>query len=143
MNKEFMKEALRYARDSGKDVPVGAVIVRDGVIIAQAHNQKEQLNDATMHAEIVAIRLASKHLGTWRLAGCELYVTLEPCPMCASAIIQSRISNVYFGSYDSLYGAFGSKINMKDTLPSNLEIKGGILQEECDNIIRSYFEELR
>lgn len=143
MNTEFMELAIEWAKKSGEDVPVGAIIVRSGEVIASAHNEKEKRQDSTLHAEIIAIKEASFRLGNWRLADCELYVTLEPCPMCAAAIIQSRLARVYFGSYDLLYGALGSKIDLRQTLSSNLEVKGGILQEKCDNVINSYFKGLR
>ncbi len=143
MNLEYMELAIKTAESLAEEVPVCAVIVKDDEIIATACNQKEQMQDSTMHAEMTAIKEASKKLNTWRLIGCEMYVTLEPCPMCASAIIQSRISKVYFGSYDMLYGALGSKIDMRQVMSSQLQVKGGILQQECDNIIDSYFKRLR
>ena len=143
MNTEYMLQALNKAKSSLNDIPVAAVIVKDGKVISIAVNEKEKKQDSTMHAEIIAIKEASSKLGSWRLNGCEMYVTLEPCPMCAAAIIQSRISRVYFGSYDILYGALGSKIDMRNVINSSLEVKGGILQEECDNIIESYFKRLR
>lgn len=143
MNLEFMKLAIEQANASGEDVPVGAVIVCNGKVVACSHNEKEKKQDPTLHAEMVAIKEASLKLGNWRLNDCELYVTLEPCPMCAAAIIQSRISKVYFGSYDLLYGALGSKIDLRQVLKSNLEVRGGIFQEKCDNIMNSYFKGLR
>lgn len=143
MNAEFMKLAISLAKRSGKDVPVGAVIVREGEVIAQGFNKKEKSNNPVKHAEIIAIEKACKKLKNWRLTGCEMYVTLEPCPMCSWALIQSRISKVYFGSYDNLYGALGSKIDLRTFLSSNLEVKGGILEDECNNIIKTYFEALR
>lgn len=143
MNIEFMQTAISLAMRSGKDIPVGAVIVREGEIIAQSFNEKEKSNNPVKHAEIIAIEKACEKFKNWRLNGCEMYVTLEPCPMCSWALIQSRISKVYFGSYDSLYGALGSKIDLRTLLGSNLEVKGGILEDECNNIIKTYFEELR
>ncbi len=142
MNKKFMKLAIEEAKKSGAEVPVGAVIVQNGKIIAVSHNKKEQKQDATLHAEIVAIKEASKKLKNWRLEGCELYVTLEPCPMCAWAIIQARIARVYFGSYDMLYGALGSKIDLRD-LCNNVEVKGGILEQECNEILKDFFGKIR
>ena len=141
MNIEFMEKALQIAKDSGIDIPVGAVLVKNGEILAAAHNKKENLNDVTAHAEILAIREASKKTGTWRLPECELYVTLEPCPMCAWAIMQARINAVYFGSYDTLYGAFSVFPEFKKF--SSAIIKGGILEEKCNNILKEYFERLR
>ncbi len=143
MNVGFMRLALDRANFSISDVPVGAVIVKGNEILSISSNEKELNQDATLHAEMVAIKEASKKIGSWRLNDCEMYVTLEPCPMCASAIIQSRISKVYFGSYDLLYGALGSKIDLRQIMNSSLEVKGGILQEECDNIIESYFKRIR
>lgn len=136
-----MEKAIQTAKNSGPDIPVGAVIVKDGEILAACHNEKEKLNDATAHAEILAIREASKKLKSWRLEGCELYVTLEPCPMCAWAIMQARIKTVYFGSYDTLYGAYSVFRELTKNVSS--EIKGGILEEKCDNIIKEYFKRMR
>lgn len=143
MNLEFMKLAVEQAENSQGDIPVGAVIVKDGKVIASAYNQKELLQDSTLHAEMIAIRDASAKLGNWRLTECEMYVTLEPCPMCASAIIYSRIKKVYFGSFDLLYGALGSKIDLRQLFNSKLEVKGAILQDECDNIINAYMKGIR
>ena len=142
MNTKFMKLAINEAKKSATEVPVGAVIVKDGEIIAIAHNEKEQKQDATLHAEVVAIKKASEKLKNWRLEGCELYVTLEPCPMCAWAIIQSRIPKVYFGSYDTLYGALGSRIDLRD-LCNNVEVKSGILELECNEILKEFFGKIR
>lgn len=141
MNIDFMKAAIETAKLSGKDIPVGAVIVKEGQIIAKACNEREKSARTIAHAEILAIEKANKILNNWRLNDCDLYVTLEPCPMCASAIIQSRIKSVYFGSYDLINGAFGSKINMaKD---DNINIKGGILEEECSSLLKEYFKGIR
>lgn len=139
----FMSRAIELANLATGEVAVGAVIVKDGKIIAEAHNKKEQNKDVTSHAEILAIREAEQKLGNWRLDECDLYVTLEPCPMCAWAIINSRIKNVYFGSYDLNYGALGSKIDLRKIANSKLNIYGGIMEEECDKILRECFEELR
>ena len=125
------------------EIPVGAIIVKDGEILASAHNLKETLNDVTAHAEILAIREAEKKLGRWRLDGCELYVNLEPCPMCATAIINSRISTVYFGSYDQQFGALGSAIDMRKIYNSQLKVYGGIMEKECDEILNGYFARMR
>ena len=143
MNHNFMQLALNKAKESGMDIPVGAIIVKGEEIISVACNQKEIAQDATLHAEMIAIKEASSKLKTWRLNECEMYVTLEPCPMCAGAIIQSRISKVYFGSYDLLYGALGSKIDLRQIMNSSLEVKGGILQDECNNVMEAYFKRLR
>lgn len=143
INNNFMKTAINLALASGEDIPVGAVLVKDGKIIAEACNKKEALQIPTKHAEILVIEEACQKLNNWRLEDCSLYVTLEPCPMCAWAILQARIKNIYFGSYDSLYGAFGSKIDLRNLLNSKTNVKGGILEQECDNILNRYFEEMR
>ena len=138
-----MKKAIKAAKDSGTDVPVGAVIVKNDEIISTAFNEREKNNDITAHAEIIAIKKASEKIGSWRLSDCDLYVTLEPCPMCAWAILQSRINNVYFGSYDNKYGAFGSKINLIQYSDNKINVKGGILEEECDNMLNEFFKRIR
>ena len=138
-----MQEALNMAINSGADVPVGAVIVKNNEIIASGFNEKEKLNDVVAHAEIVAIKKASEKLGNWRLDGCELYVTLEPCPMCAWAILQSRFKSVYFGSYDTQYGAFGSVLDLRKQAASSLKVYGGIMEKECDNVINDFWENKR
>ena len=143
MKNDFMKEAIICAKTTEVDIPVGAVIVKNGEIIAYASNEKEKNNDISAHAEIVAIKKASKILNNWRLNDCDLYVTLEPCPMCAWAILQSRIKNVYFGSYDTQYGAFGSKINLSAITNSDTKIKGGILEVECDSLLNDFFKRVR
>ncbi len=139
----YMKQAIGLAMQSDKDLPIAALIVKDGEIIAKAHNLKEKNNDALAHAEMLAIKEASNTLGTWRLNDCDMYVTLEPCPMCAWAILNSRIKNVYFGAYDSNYGAMGSRLQLKELLFSKISIYGGILEQECNQILRSYFEGIR
>lgn len=125
------------------EIPVAAIIVKDGEILARAYNLKETLNDVTAHAEILAIREAEKKLGNWRLDGCELYVNLEPCPMCATAIINSRISAVYFGSYDYQFGALGSASDMRKMYNSQLKVYGGIMEKECDEVLNGYFARMR
>ena len=133
---KFMKEALKEAKKAYNklEIPVGAVIVKNGKIIARAHNQKETKLDTTKHAEILAIQKASKKIGAWRLLDCEMYVTLEPCPMCAGAIINSRIKKVYIGTKDEKTGAVGSVFNLfKDyTFNHNVEAETGILQSQCE-----------
>ena len=136
---DFMSIALEEAKNSLNDVPVGAVIVKDSEIIAKAHNRKEELNDVTAHAEILAIKEAENKLGNWRLDGAKLYVTLEPCPMCASAIINSRISEVYFGATDILYGALGGAIDLRKIFNSKLKVKGGIMEEECAQLLKNFW----
>lgn len=142
----FMQEAINVAKDSGADVPVGAVIVKNGTLIASACNEREKTNDISAHAEILAILRAESALNNWRLDDCELYVTLEPCPMCAWAILQSRIKTVYFGSYDTQYGALGSVLDLRKIgrgANSNLKIYSGIMEEECDNMLECFWQERR
>lgn len=141
-----MKEALLEAKkafDKG-EVPVGAVIVKDEKIIARAHNLREEKKDPTAHAEILALKKAAKVLGGWRLLGCTIYVTIEPCPMCSGAIIQSRINRVCFGANDYKAGACGSKVNLLDiNFNHEVEITSGILEEECAEMMRDFFKKLR
>ena len=139
----YMQEAINIAKTSGADVPVGALIVKNGEIIASACNEREKNNDISAHAEILAIRRAEEKLGNWRLDECELYVTLEPCPMCAWAILQSRISAVYFGSFDKQYGALGSVLDLREQAQSKLKVYGSILEKECDNIIKEFWANKR
>lgn len=147
MQEKFMKIALKEARkayDKG-EIPVGAVIVKDDIVIAKAHNLKELKNDTTKHAEILAIQKASKKLASWRLENCEMYVTLEPCSMCAGALIQSRLKKVYIGTMDYKTGACGSVLNLLKDFKFNhiVEVETGILKEDCENILKSFFKELR
>lgn len=139
----FMHKAIELAKSVKGEISVGAVVVKNGEIIASACNQKEKDNDVTSHAEILALRQAEQKLGHWRLDDCDLYVTLEPCPMCAWAIINARIKNVYFGSYDINYGALGSKTDLRILANSKLNVYGGIMEEECDKILKECFKELR
>lgn len=140
---DFMLDALEIAKKSGADVPVGALIVKNGKILACECNQKEKNNDPSAHAEILAIRKAASILGNWRLDDCELYVTLEPCPMCAWAILQSRIKAIYFGSFDNQYGALGSVLDLRKQANSDLKVYGGILEKECDNLIKEFWDTIR
>lgn len=136
---KIAKEEAISAMNKG-EIPVGAVIVKDGVIIGRGHNLKETLNDSTAHAEILAIKEASKYTGSWRLNGAELYVTLEPCPMCAGAIIQSRISKVYIGTFNKDMGACGSVINLLESreLSSFVSVKW-LYDKECSEILTEFF----
>ena len=147
MQEKFMKEALKEAKKAYDklEVPVGAVIVKDGKVIARAHNLKETKYDTTNHAEIIAIQKASKKLKSWRLLDCEMYVTLEPCSMCAGAIINSRIKKVYIGANDEKTGAVGSILNLFEDYKfnHNVEFEKGILKKECENILKDFFKELR
>ena len=147
MQEKFMKEALKEAKKAYKklEIPVGAVIVKDGKIIARGHNLKETKEDTTKHAEIIAIQKASKKLSEWRLIDCEMYVTLEPCAMCAGAIINSRIKKLYIGTMDEKTGAVGSVLNLFEDFTFNhkVEAEKGIMQDECKNMLKQFFKELR
>lgn len=142
-----MKEALKEAKKAylKGEIPVGAVIVKDNKIIARGHNLKEKSNDTTKHAEIIAIQKASKKLESWRLIDCEMYVTLEPCSMCAGAIINSRIKKLYIGAMDYKTGACGSVLNLIQdyTFNHNVELENGILKDDCEYILKEFFKELR
>lgn len=139
-----MKQALKEAKKAYEklEVPVGAVIVKDGKIIAKAHNLKETKTDTTKHAEILAIQKASKKLESWRLLDCEMYITLEPCSMCAGAIINSRIKKVYIGALDEKTGAAGSVLNLFEDYKFNhkVEVEKGVMQEECENILKDFLK---
>ena len=147
IKEKYMKEALKEAKKAyiKEEVPVGAIIVKDGKIVARAHNQKETKKDTICHAEILAIKKASKKLDAWRLSDCEMYVTLEPCPMCAGALIQSRIKKVYIGTMDEKTGACGSKLNLLEDYKFNhkVEVETGILKDSCEEILQKFFRELR
>ena len=143
----YMKQAIKEAEKAYKklEVPVGAIIVKDGKIIARAYNQKESKTDTTKHAEILAIQKASKKLKSWRLIDCEMYVTLEPCTMCAGAINHSRIKKVYIGAMDEKTGAVGSVLNLFEDYKFNHkpEVEKGILKEDCESLLKQFFKELR
>lgn len=147
MEKKFMKMALKEAKKAYEklEIPVGAVIVKDGKVIAKAHNLKETKYDTTKHAEILAIQKASKKLESWRLLDCEMYVTLEPCSMCAGAIINARIKKLYIGTLDSKTGAAGSVLNLFEDYPFNhkVEIEKQIMQADCEKILKDFFKMLR
>ena len=147
MQEKFMLEALKEAKKAYKkgEIPVGAVIVKDNKIIARAHNLKETKKDTTKHAEIIAIQKASKNIEAWRLIDCEMYVTLEPCSMCAGAILQARIKNLYIGAMDAKTGACGSVLNLLEDYKFNhkVEIQRGILADDCEYILKEFFKELR
>ena len=138
-----MKDALEQANKCQKDVPIGCVIKLNGKIIAATHNLREEKDDITAHAEILAIKAAQQVLKTSRLINCELYVTLEPCPMCAWAIIQSGIQTVYFGAYNNQYGAMGSVINLPKLANSKMKIYGGIEEEKCNILLEEFFRRIR
>ncbi|ERI95374.1 cytidine and deoxycytidylate deaminase zinc-binding region [Clostridiales bacterium oral taxon 876 str. F0540] len=142
----YMKEALKeaYKALELEEVPVGAIVVKDNIIIARAHNLKESLKDTTAHAEILAIREASKVLDNWRLKDCEMYVTLEPCPMCASAIAQARISKLYIGTFDPTSGGCGSVIDVLGHAHLNYKVSvEWMYDEECGSILKNFFDSRR
>lgn len=142
-----MTEALLQAEEARREdeVPVGAVIVHDGALIAAAHNQREQLNDPTAHAEMIAITQAASALDSWRLENCTLYVTLEPCPMCAGAILQSRMLRVVYGATDPKAGAVDTLFQLlqDERLNHKVEVEGGILADRCGAILTDFFAEKR
>ncbi len=146
MNTDFMMRALELAKQAYDDgeVPVGAVIVKDNVIIAEGRNRRESDKNALAHAEIEAINAACKKLGSWRLSECDMYVTLEPCPMCAGAIINARIKTLYYGAYDDKAGSVSSVISMFE-LPYNHSpaVKSGVLKEESARLLSDFFKNLR
>lgn len=143
----FMRIALREAEKAAAEdeVPVGAVIVKEGRVIARAHNQKEKKNCAICHAEILAIQKATKKVGNWWLEGCTLYVTLEPCAMCAGAIVNSRLARVVYGASDARYGFLGSIANLPKDYPLNhtFETTTDVLREECASILTGFFRKKR
>lgn len=145
-HEQFMSYALEMAKEAYDDgeVPVGAVIVKNGEIIAKGRNRREKEKNALLHAEIDAINNACKALNGWRLWECEIYVTLEPCPMCAGAIINAHIPNVYFGAYDFKNGSCKTVVNLFE-LPYGFkpQCTGGILEKECSEILKSFFKKLR
>lgn len=146
-NKAFMREALKEAAIAAEmgEVPVGAVIVRGDEIIARAHNMVETAKDPTAHAEMLAIRQAAQHLKGWRLTGCSMYVTVEPCSMCAGAIVWARIEKLFIGTDDPKAGACGSIFNIPQEKRLNhfTDIETGLLQEECSEIMKTFFRKIR
>ncbi len=147
MEEKFMRRAIELARASAEadEVPVGAVVVKDGKIIAESENRKERDNRATSHAEILALGKATEVVDNWWLEDCDVYVTLEPCPMCAMAMVLSRVRALYFGAYDEKTGAAGSKINIfEDGLFNHtVSVEGGVLKEECSSIVSDFFKNKR
>lgn len=147
MDNFFMKEALLEARKAYEldEVPVGVVIVREGKIIARGYNLKESLKNALAHGEIIAINKASEFLGGWRLIDCTMYVTIEPCPMCAGAIMSARIEHLVIGAKDPRMGGCGSVVDVVTNPGFNhmVDVKWGILEEECTNIMKDFFKDLR
>lgn len=148
MENKFMKEAINQALLARElnEVPVGAVVVKDGEIIAKGYNRRETDKDPTAHAEVVAIKEAAKRMKSWKLEGCDLYVTLEPCPMCAGAIINSRIKRVFFGAYD-IKGGAASNESVTNLFELNFNHKpenyGGICEKACSQLISDFFKETR
>ncbi len=142
---DYMTEALKQAKKAEAigEVPIGAVIVQNGRIIARGYNKRETKKSALLHAEIDAIGKACKKLGGWRLPDCQMYVTLEPCPMCMGAIISARIDRVIFGAYDKKSGACGSACDISKSLPHKVDVVGGCMEKECQNILSSFFQRLR
>jgi tRNA(adenine34) deaminase len=146
-DEQYMQAALDLAEEAFKrgEVPIGAVLVRDGEILSQNHNRREELQDATAHAEILVLREAGGLLGSWRLLGTTLYVTLEPCPMCAGALVQARVSRLVFGARDPKGGAAVSLYNIPadPRLNHRLKVEEGILSERCASLLQKFFEERR
>lgn len=145
-DREFMRQALDLAKtamDMG-EVPVGAVVVENGVVIGRGHNLREASHLPTAHAEVLAIEEAARHKGDWRLDGCTLYVSLEPCPMCTGAIFNSRIGRVVYGAFDEKAGCFGSVCNMrKMAFPYVPEVEAGVLDQESRALLQTFFQQLR
>jgi tRNA(adenine34) deaminase len=146
-HERFMREAIAEARKAAEwgEVPIGAVIVRGEEIVARGHNLRETWKDPTAHAEMIALREASRALKGWRLTGCKLYVTLEPCPMCAGALLLARVDEVIFGAYEPKFGAVGSIVNLFANERFNHQplYTGGILENECAILMKEFFRELR
>lgn len=140
---DYIKLAILEAKKAQNEVPVGALIVRSGEIIAQSYNKKELLNDPTAHAEMLVIKEASQKLNSWRLDDVTLYVTFEPCPMCSSAILYSRIPLVVFGAYDPLYGAMGSALDMSVYINNRPKVVGGIEESACADLLKTFFKNCR
>jgi tRNA(adenine34) deaminase len=146
-HEHWMREAIAEAHQAEAiaEVPIGAIIVYDGRIVGRGHNLRETSLDPTAHAEMIAIREASRNLGAWRLSGCTLYVTLEPCPMCAGAVVQSRIDRVVYGTPDPKAGCAGTLMNLlqEERFNHRTEIIEGVLKEECAQLLTSFFRKLR
>lgn len=138
-----MISAIKEAKKCISDVPIGCVIKYNDKIIASAHNMREKNNDVTAHAELIAIQQAQKVLNSSRLKDCEMFVTLEPCPMCAWAIILSGIKTLYFGSYNTQYGAMGTVLNLPELANSKIKVYGGIEEEKCNTILKDFFKGIR
>lgn len=145
-HEDFMRRALELAREAAEagEVPVGCVIVREGEIVGEGRNRREERGLASAHAEMDAIAAANRRLGDWRLENCSLYVTLEPCPMCAGAILNARIAKVFYGARDGAFGACGGVTNLfMESFPNPPALVGGILAEECRALLAAFFQALR
>lgn len=145
MQNKFMKAALKCAQkafDEG-EVPIGAVVVLDGKIISRGHNRRTKKQIATAHAEIEAIEKACKKLKSWRIPECELYVTLEPCPMCMGAMLNARIKKVYFGAYEAKGRSMTEQLADSNLLNHKIEVEGGVMQEECSRTLSTFFSQMR
>jgi len=146
MDEYFMQQAIAEAKKAGaEEVPIGCVIVKDGQVIARASNEKESRNLATAHAEILAIERASAALNNWYLQGCTLYVTMEPCVMCAGAIVNARVDKLVYGASDPRFGACGTLFNLAadGRLNHRAEVKGGVLADECGTLLTEFFKKKR
>ena len=145
MQTKFMKAALKCAQkafDEG-EVPIGAVVVCDGKIISRGHNRRTKKQIATAHAEIEAIEKACRKLKSWRIPECELYVTLEPCPMCMGAMLNARVKKVYFGAYEAKGRSMTEQIAESNLLNHRIEVEGGVMQEECSRTLSTFFSQMR
>ena len=145
-HEDYMNQALTLAREAAAhgEVPVGCVIVRDGKIIGRGRNRREEKQAVSSHAEMEAMAQANAALGSWRLEDCDLYVTLEPCPMCAGAILNARIARVFYGARDAAMGACGGVLNLfMEDFPHHPQLVGGILAEDCQTVLSAFFKELR
>lgn len=145
MKNKFMLSALKSAEKALKEgeVPIGAVVVLDGKVISRGHNRRTKRQIATAHAEIEAIEKACKKLGSWRIPECELYVTLEPCPMCMGAVLNSRIKKVYFGAPEDKGRSLTRELATANLLNHTVEVEGGVMEEECREILSRFFSEMR
>ena len=145
MENKFMKAALKCAQTAFKEgeVPIGAVVVFEGKVISRGHNRRTKKQIATAHAEIEAIEKACKKLGSWRIPECEIYVTLEPCPMCMGAMLNARIKKVYFGAYEAKGRSLTNEIAEANLLNHKIEVEGGVMEEECAHILSTFFSEMR
>jgi len=147
MDEKFMKEAVKLAKkaDGMGEIPIGCVIVKDGKIIAKGYNQREKKMSASAHAEMTAINAACKKENNWRLSGCTLYVTLEPCPMCAGAMINARVDRIVYGAKNPQSGACGTKLNLPgmSLLNHTPEVESGVMEQECADLMHTFFKRVR